>query len=277
MTQSTRTRNATERVRPPGPGGYLVAGLAIAGGTALALSRGGASTAVVLVAVLGTVAATGVMVLYRRWTLPVLLLVTVAGSGVLVRVDRALVPAWVGGVVLGLALGLELVWRRQQRRWGPSRSTAPRTAGLPGLRTVRDDGRDEVETVDPAPPEVRADVEALDGRTRTGVSVFRGTARLDIGGGAAGPVVVYHCDDTTTKKLPLWSVLTSGRGLPGEPAVDLLVAGLESHLPGDGTTDLPAALAALEVFLLTGGRAAGSPWRTGRDVDDLRGMFEGWS
>jgi hypothetical protein len=272
MAESTRTSDVAQRVSRPGVVSYVVALLLVAGAVWLSLDRGAGAAAVAVVAVLGTGLGLGVMLLPRRWNLPALVVAAIVGSGVLVRVEQPLPPTWIAALLLGVALGVQLLWTRQQQATGPTRPPSPRTATA--LRSVRDDGPDEVETVDPEPGQVRADVEALDGRSRTGVSVFRGSARLDVGGDAGGTLVVHQCDDTTTRKRPVWWVLAVAEDPWSGPEVDVRVARLDVHLPSGGTTSLAPAVRALDAFLASGGRAPDLPWRTGRDTDDLRAVFD---
>ena len=183
MARSLRSR-ADDRVQPFGPVGLAVVGALAVVGVVLAVRHGAGPLPIAVAAALAVGAGAGLVQLPAPWVGPLWLLVLVAGMTT---------PWWTGLQVaypcvtflfVGQALGLRLRHHRQERRRA--------RAGLPpsargrgdaaaarrsGLRLVRDDGDDRVETVDVSTAEVRAALEALDGRTRTGLSVFRGGAR----------------------------------------------------------------------------------------------------
>ena len=269
MAESTRTRDVAQRVERAGAVGHAFAVLLLAGAVVVSLRGDLGLVPVLVVAILGTAVGVGALLLPRRWNAPAMVVALVMGLFVLVRVDRALTFPWTAGLLLGLTLGLDVLWRRQQ----PS---GPRPATGVLLRMVQDDGPDDVETTDPSVDDVRRAVTALDGRRRTGVSVFRGVSRLDVGGDAAGPVVVYRCADVSTPR-PAWAALTTGAVGDDGAEVELRVVGLEAYLPAASVANLPAAMAALEELLLPGGRATDLAWDSDRTVDDLRAPFERWT
>ena len=104
--------------------------------------------------------------------------------------------------------------------------------------------------------------------------MFRGGARLDVGGDAAGALAVYQCDDVEAAGLVPWSVVSSADAPWSVAEVEVRLVGVDAHLPAGSLTTLGPALAALDTFLVSGERAEGLPWRSGSDVDDLRAVFE---
>ncbi len=122
------------------------------------------------------------------------------------------------------------------------------------------EGEDEAVVTEPSQAAVLAAIDALDGVERTVISLFRGPARLDLAGDAAGPMMVYHCADQAAAR-PEWSHLTT----PGAPdtEVALQLGDALGHFRVWQTTTVEAAHRAAEEFLRTGGRAAGLAWRTG--------------
>lgn len=267
MATETRTP-LDDRVARTGLPLVVALGLVAAGLTALGVHRGAGPLGVVVVVVVAVALGAAVAALRGGWSLLTFVASTVGGMSVLRWTTPALAPAWLALLLLGVLVGTRRRWTRQQAARPPA---VPATV----LRTVHDEGPAEVEVAGPTEADVRRCVEALDGRTRTGVSVVRGVTRLDVGGDAAGTVVVFQCDDTTVR-LPLWSVVTAGRA-GADAAVDVRVAGIDAHLPGDRTTGLGPALVALEEFVTSGRRAPDLPWRTAADVEDLRAVFERWS
>ena len=259
----TRTRFG-QGVGRPHASWWVLAVLALVGGTAIARQSDAPVLLLVATGLVGFLLA-----LAAVWTPRPQAAASVVGLGgmlLLGQQESQGLYVWPGAVGLGATVTAQVLWRRQQARRPPGAATAR-------LRSVHDDGRERVELVSPTAAEVRLVVEALDGRTRTGVSVFRGAARLDLGGDAAGLLLVAQCDDTTARR-PVWSVLTSGPDAWRRDEVTLLVARVEGHLPYGSLTPLAPALAALDAFLTTGGRAPDLPWRTDGDVDDLRSVFD---
>ncbi len=279
MTSSLRSR-ADERVLPIGPVGLALFGALGVGGVLLGIRHGASPAAIVAAGSLALAVGFGLVQLPVRYVGPLWLLAVLAGIVAPRWTGQPLAFPWVGLLFTGQALGIRLRQSRQERR--RARAGLPPTvrlrrappSGPDTLRVVRDDGPDHVETAEVPPDDVRAAVRALDGRTRTGVSVLRGDARLDVGGDASGVMAVYQCDDVAARGLPAWFVVTSADDPSSSVEVDLRVVGVDAHLPAGGLTTLGPALAALDTFLATNGRAPGLPWRTGRDVDDLRAIFE---
>lgn len=278
MTGSLRA-SLDERDAPYGAVGLVVVGVLGVAGVLLAWRHGAGATAIVVAVVLATAAGLGIVQLPPRWVGPVWLLTLVAGIVAPRWTGQPVAYPWVAFLFVGGATGQQLRHHRQERRRARAGlpPTSRRRAPVPGpaqLRVVRDDGADQVETVDAPAADVREILHALDGRTRTAFSVLRGTARLDVGGDASGAMVVYQCDDVVAEGLPAWSVVTSADDPWSSAEVDLRLVGVDAHLPAGGLTTLEPASAALDAFLATSGRAPGLPWRTGPDVDDLRAIFE---
>jgi hypothetical protein len=278
VTSSLRS-GGNERIAPFGALGLVLIGLLAIGGAVLGVRHGASPRGLVVTACLAIAVELGVVQLRRRWLGPLWLLTIVAGLVLARSAERPLAYVWVGFLLVGQAVGLQLRHRRQeQRRARAGLPPTPRPRRTPGpgaqVRVVQDDGDEQVETVDAPPADVRAALAALDGGTRTALSVLRGDARLDVGGDASGPMVVYQCDDVAATGLPAWFVVSSSGDPWAGAEIDLRLVGVDAHLPSGAVTTLEPALAALDAFLLTGGRAPGLPWCTGRDVDDLRAIFE---
>lgn len=134
-------------------------------------------------------------------------------------------------------------------------------------RMEHDRGGETIVTTSPSAEAARTAIERLDGEHRTMISLFRGQARLDVGGDAAGVIMVYHSDDPAAAR-PEWSHLIT----PGAPdtEVEVRLADDLGHFRTWQTTTLEPARAAVAEFLRTGRRADGLDWRTDREVADLR-------
>lgn len=139
-------------------------------------------------------------------------------------------------------------------------------------RMVRDIGAEDEMTPSLSEKETRAAIDVLDGKERTTVSLYRGTARLDVAGDAHGPMMVYQCDDTTARR-PEWSHLTSPR-VSGADDVVVQVNRIEGYFPAWMTTSIEPARMAVSEFVRSGQRAAGLNWRTDPEVTDLRPFDE---
>ncbi len=129
------------------------------------------------------------------------------------------------------------------------------------------EGEDEVVLSEPSPAAVAAAIDALDGTERTVISLFRGSARLDLAGSAAGPMMVYHCADHAAAR-PEWSHLTTPEASDTEVAIQL--ADVVGHFRFWQTTTVEPAKRAAAEFLDSGSRSPGLSWRTDADVADLR-------
>ena len=216
----TRTRFG-QGVGRPHASWWVLAVLALVGGTAIARQSDAPVRLLVATGLVGVVLAVAAVVTPRPEAATSL--VGLAGLLLLGQQQSQGLYVWPGAVGLGATVTAQVLWRRQQDRRPPDAATAL-------LRVVHDDDRERVELVSPTAAEVRTVVEALDGRARTAVSVFRGHARLDLGGDAAGLLLVAQCDDTTARP-PVWSVLTSGPDAWRRDEVSVRVARLDGHLP----------------------------------------------
>ncbi|SDU80281.1 hypothetical protein SAMN04488544_0152 [Microlunatus sagamiharensis] len=262
---ATRTR-VGRVVRRPGVLGYLGALVVLGGGAALG-TRAGAGVGLLAAVALGGLVLAFVALLLPRLSGSAMALVGIGGLILLANAgDGRGVFVWPGAVGLGATLATEVLWRRQEARRPPGADTAR-------LRTFHDEAGELVERADPPAAETGRLVERLDGRSRTGVSVLRPPARLDVGGDARGPLLVALCEDTTVKR-PVWSVVASEAAHPPDAEVSVRVAGIDAFLPTRSTTTLGPALAALEAFLLTGRPAEGVPWRADTEAEDLRAVFD---
>lgn len=154
-----------------------------------------------------------------------------------------------------------------------SGATTPKSsdpAVLASDRMVCNPGEDEDEVVltEPSPAAVAAALDALDGDHRIVISLFRGPARLDLAGNAAGPMMVYYCADHAAER-PEWSHLIT----PGAPDTEValqLPDGVIGHFRFWHTTTVGAAQRAAAEFLDSGRQTPGLSWRTDADVADLR-------
>ena len=241
--------------------------MVLAGGVALGLRADADPALVAAAALAGLVLAFGALLL-PRLSGAATAVVGIGGLILLAKVgDGGVAFAWPGAVGLGATLATEVLWRRQEARRPPGADTAR-------LRTLHDEAGGLVERADPSSEEVGGLVEQLDGHSRTGVSVLRSPARLDLGGDARGSLLVALCEDTTARR-PVWSVVASEADHAPDDEVSVRVAGIDAYLPARSTTTLAPALAALDAFLLTGRPTADVPWRTGTEAEDLRAVFDG--
>lgn len=238
----------------------------LGGGVALGLRSSAAPSLLATVALAGLVLAF-VALLLPRLSGSAMALVGVGGMILLGNTgDGAAAFVWPGAVGLGATLATEVLWRRQEARRPPGAETAR-------LRTLHDEAGELLERAGPSSAEVGRLVEQLDGRSRTGVSVLRPPARLDVGGDAHGSLLVALCEDTTARR-PVWSVVASDGDPSRRDEVSVKVAGIDAYLPARSTTTLGPALAAMEAFLMTGRPAEAVPWRTDQEAEDLRGVFD---
>ncbi len=192
----------------------------------------------------------GVAVTYvpERFRMPVYFVVLIVGAVVAGTNDRRVSEVWLGLVIAGIMVGLAVRYLMESRRPGRPVAAAPC-----GLRMAWDQDGEQRDNPAPGESEVLAAVRALNGRDRTFVSVFRDGARFDVGGDAAGAMVVFSSDDRRH-----WHQLRS----PGAPAteVDVTVGGMDGHYPQREVTDLSSALAAVTTWVRTGTRDQALPW-----------------
>ncbi|WP_152364026.1 Imm1 family immunity protein [Microlunatus speluncae] len=177
--------------------------------------------------------------------------------------------SWLVLFPCGLALGGHLRAVRAGTGKRPTTTGDGDPSGPAPDRMVCNPGEDEDEVVlaAPSPEAVSAAIDALDGSERTVISLFRGPARLDLSGSAAGPMMVYFSADHAARR-PEWSHLTTPGAADSEVAIRFSEA--VGHFRAWQTTTLePAKLAAAE-FLESGDRSPALSWRTDADVADLR-------
>ena len=258
---------ATAKQRPPQLFDVVVVALCLGVGVVLPLTRGVGVAAVLGTTVLGAVLAGGAANLPGRLRAPGVLAVLVVGAlaGSLLDVSESWFLTWVMAVFLGVVVGADLAyWVRQRTvtrtgtRARPVPDPPPRA--LRGLRVMWDEGDDDCESADPDDEQVLECVHALDGRTRTFVSVFRDRARLDVGGDAAGAMVVFCSDDRRH-----WHQVRT----PASPASDVMVGRQLGHYPTRETTDLASALTAVTTWLRDGTRDPGLAWHAATRHDDV--------
>lgn len=179
-------------------------------------------------------------------------------------VEPLLAVSWLVLFPCGLALGGHI---RAIRSGVPKPGSIPVVPASDRMVCNPGEDADEEVVIEPSLAAVFAAIDALDGIDRTVISLFRGPARLDLAGDAAGPMMVYHCADQAARR-PEWSHLTT----PGAPdtEVALQLADAVGHFRVWQTTTVEAARRAAEEFLRSGGRAAGLTWHTDAGVVDLR-------
>lgn len=172
---------------------------------------------------------------------------------------RGYALSWFIATISGLGLLLALAhrrWRRQRR--ARAEGAAPtdldpsngKDVGV--FATWRDDAYD-YEAAQPGLEVVLGAVRALNGRDRTVVSVFHGRGRLDVGGDAAGRLVVLQSDDRRA-----WHMVED----PAEPEgkAPIVVAGVFTHYPRRRMVPLVAAERAVSTWLLRGERDPDLEW-----------------
>ncbi|MBC7274914.1 Imm1 family immunity protein [Nocardioides sp.] len=116
-----------------------------------------------------------------------------------------------------------------------------------------DEGDEESESVGPSSEEVSACVQALDGASRTLVTIYRGEAHLAVGGGASSGMVVYCTSDNEV----FWQLV----GDPGAQGVVVVTAGgQEGVYEARFRVRVAAATEAAVEFLATGNRSERVTW-----------------
>ena len=178
----------------------VVIGLgALAGGLGIVLPIAiGISPGLVLPLAVGSFAVglVGVMLLPAAFQLPFIALFLLAGSGGASQEDAYAVPAVITFASLGAIIGSNLRRARIRRRRIEAAQGAP-PAGLDpttdvdmGRLALWDDFEYQYERVDYDADFAVSLVRELDGHARSGVTFFHGKAQLDVGGDAAGDMVV---------------------------------------------------------------------------------------
>lgn len=124
------------------------------------------------------------------------------------------------------------------------------------LNLAWDEGDEESESVGPSSGEVSACAQALDGMSRTLVTIYRGEAHLAVGGAASTGMVVYCTFDNEV----FWQLV----GDPGAQGVVAVAAGgQEGEYEARFRVQIAAAIEAAVEFLATGtavsGRLGSSP------------------
>lgn len=251
----------------------LVLGLAV--GTVVPLVNGADPVSVLTTLVAGMVLGSVTALAPVKARFLVLFGVLLAGivlGGLLRWLDELTFLTWFVSVFIGGFAGSLIIRDRASAQPSASKGEPVLPTG-DALRALWDEGEEEVETLDPAEPQVFTAVRALDGENRTFVSLFRGTGRLDVAGDARGAVMVFHSDDRSDHRTA-WHHLTNPELSNSDEEVVVSVGRLPGHFGRGQTTTLKAALRAVEHFLATGGRAPVLHWHGDRDVVDMRAPLQ---
>lgn len=240
--------------------GYIVVGvLLVVFGVLLPLHQHVSAGRVGLVVLVGVVFGLAVAALRSRGRFVAFFGLLFVGAAVWSQVDQRLLPTWFLALVFGALVGADLPYSRLEPapRQGRATTKQPRTRLLGGR-----DGGEEDSALDSGLPMPAAEVSrvleavrALNGRDRTVVSVFRGAGRFDVGGDAAGAMVVFQSEDRRR-----WHQVRTPGAASGE--VTVTVGGMEGHYPGRETTDLQAAVVAATTWLRDGSRDPRLSWFT---------------
>ncbi len=205
--------------------GYIVVGvLLVVTGVVLPVHDHVPAGRVGLVVLVGVALGLPVAALGSRGRFVAFFALLFVGAAVWSQVDQRLLPTWFLALVFGALVGADLPFSRVPPEPGGGRATTKPT------RLVWDrEGGEETSALDSALPMPSADsfrvldaVRALNGRDRTFVSVFRGSGRLDVGGDAAGAMVVFQSEDRRT-----WHQVRTPVAASGE--VTVKVGGMEGH------------------------------------------------
>lgn len=224
-------RSRARWYRPPDPlldGLTLVAALGV--GVVWPLQRGLTDwvtvAAVVLVSAGGAAAMTMVPERFSCWAI----LVGVAcifGYMAFPLGGLGSLPSLGGGLGLGVLTGHRIMYRRQEQRT---------TAHPPArFRLTFGDGRDELTMDNPTAADLDGVIAALDGGRRSILTVHRGDARLDVGGGPQGMVVFAGDEDGRW-----WQLSTLEQPPhPGRPDVEIPVTADRTRCATRRTTSCP--------------------------------------
>ncbi len=264
------TRYRRERLRPSDPGwlGWTGALVAVTGAVVFAVWFDEGDPVRVTVLAAACFAAPTLAGLLRVPFVVGVVLVVAAGVGAL---------AWAaapGAVGIGYPLtwfvasgaGLTPLAQLHHCRWArrrvasaegaPPSGLDPRHGRDVGLLATWSDGTWDYEAVDPRPDLVLDAVRALNGSSRSSVSVYRGKGRLDVGGDASKRVVVLQSDDRGK-----WYMVIE----PHEPDDQLFLVVDNQRAPYTErqTTTLPSAERAVRTWMERGERDPGLEWWPG--------------
>lgn len=263
---------------------WVVGVLCFLGGLAATLLTGGVPIWIAAIVVVGVLSP--VLTAPLPWWLRVLVLIGVtlaAGVGVdrLGRADIGLdwgrdrdlgyVACYAGSVLIGLVLlgkiGERRAWRRRLARaeGAPPSGQDPTGGRRVGRLLTWSDAAYDYEVVDPSLETCLQVVRALDGDSRSIVSIHIGRGELDIGGDARGAMIVQQSDNrrgwrggyqvaeptVVDRRTDPW---TNGR------KVRIRYAGADMVYPPEILTELSAAEAAVRSWLDRGERDRSLNW-----------------
>lgn len=244
-------------------------------GAAAPVFTGGVDLVTVALVVVGLLTPT-VTLLLPWWSRPLALFGVV---GLLVvradwGTDRGL--AYAACAATSLGLGVAIAWWFVERRGFQDRARSGEGAPPTGLDPTggadvgvlarwRDD-RFEYEASDPRPEVVLDAVRALDGGSRSIVTVYRGRGRMDVGGDAAGDMVVQQADRRRRWTAgfqvtgPSWRAPTSAEEAAEVRTRWVRFGGAELEFPEDLLTTIGPARTAISTWLDEGVRDASLTW-----------------
>lgn len=186
--------------------------------------------------------------------------------------DLAYAACYFGSLILGLALLWKVSDRRAWRRRLARAEGAPPSGQDPtggrkiGRLLIWSDSTYEYEVADPSIETTLHAVRALDGETRTFVSVHIGRGELDIGGDAEGTMIIQQSDNRRSWRKayqvadPAVIDRKSDPWASGRPKIHITYAGSDKVYPDQLLTTLTAAEAAVRSWLDRGERDRSLNW-----------------
>lgn len=206
------------------------------------------------------------------------LFVAVSVIGLAVSTDWSNEPsmACFGSFASGIVTGVVVLgWLLQRRAWrrrmasaegAPPADLDPRGGSDVGILATWSDEAYDYEAVDPNIDVVLGAIRALDGATRSVVSIYRGRGRLDVGGDAGSAMIVQQSDNRRRWNQVVNSMLpplSSKEDARKASKTRITYAGQSMELPDQRLTDLASAEIAARTWLLNGERDKSLSWWEG--------------